>query len=100
MLIILILQAAQRQQQLGARRKCSDLAFLAACPHLNPFCSLTLAGSAVTAAAWAPDASAVLLALSGSSQLVALYLIVESHLSNNMLQLFAHDSACFIGSAL
>jgi hypothetical protein len=34
-----------------------------------------LAGSAVTAAAWAPDASAVLLALSGSSQLVALYLV-------------------------
>ncbi|WIA17790.1 hypothetical protein OEZ85_009302 [Tetradesmus obliquus] len=35
----------------------------------------TPAGSAVTAAAWAPDASAVLLALSGSSQLVALYLV-------------------------
>ncbi|KAF6265125.1 WD40-repeat-containing domain protein [Scenedesmus sp. NREL 46B-D3] len=32
-------------------------------------------GSAVTAAAWAPDASAVLLALRGSSQLVALYLV-------------------------
>jgi hypothetical protein len=36
---------------------------------------LHLAGSAVTAAAWAPDASAVLLALSGNSQLVALYLV-------------------------
>jgi hypothetical protein len=36
---------------------------------------LNSAGSAVTAAAWAPDASAVLLALSGSSQLVALYLV-------------------------
>jgi hypothetical protein len=33
------------------------------------------AGSAVTAAAWAPDASAVLLALSSSNQLVALYLV-------------------------
>lgn len=32
-------------------------------------------GSAVTAAAWAPAANAVLLALSGSSHLVALYLV-------------------------
>ncbi len=32
-------------------------------------------GAAVTAAAWAPDSSVVLLALSGSSYLIALHLV-------------------------